>query len=241
VKTEAGKKGVYRWDFGDGNTAEGEVVSHMYPKGSNYRIQLTVEMDGRSERYEIPVIVNAPPVLVATHEPKVCVNDDVVFSAEKSWDPNGDSLTFLWDFGDGQVAEKSGTVSHRYASVGNYAVKVTVSDGRGMSCSNTSQVFPIRVNASPVAKGGGDRQATVHGTVFFEAKDGAGQDGDTLSYLWNFGDGHAATGRNVSHVYGREGQYRVVLKVDNGSGTSCATQSDSFVVDVVSAPAPKIA
>ncbi len=45
-------------------------------------------------------------------------------------DPDGDLLTYTWDFGDGLQATGS-TVMHRYGLSGTYPVTVTVSDGNG--------------------------------------------------------------------------------------------------------------
>lgn len=36
----------YGWDFGDGNTATGETVSHTYASGGSYEVRLTVTDDG---------------------------------------------------------------------------------------------------------------------------------------------------------------------------------------------------
>ena len=43
-------------------------------------------------------------------------------------DPDGDPLTFTWDFGDGQSGSGQST-DHIYSSAGSYTVSVTVSDG----------------------------------------------------------------------------------------------------------------
>ena len=46
----------------------------------------------------------------------------------------------------------------------------------------------------------------------------ADADNDTLTYLWNLGDGSVALGATVSHVYTEGGSYPVTLTVDDGDG-----------------------
>jgi len=55
-------------------------------------------------------------------------------------------------------------------------------------------------------------------TATFSATTSSDQDGDTLSYVWNFGDGQSATGVAASHYYGVIGNYTVTLTVYDGRG-----------------------
>ena len=50
------------------------------------------------------------------------------FNASASTDPNGDALTFAWDFGDG-ATDSGETVSHTYTAAGEYTAVLTASDG----------------------------------------------------------------------------------------------------------------
>ena len=54
--------------------------------------------------------------------------DTVTFSAAGSSDPDGDSLTFTWSFGDGNVGTGL-TTSHAYTSTGTFSIALTVADG----------------------------------------------------------------------------------------------------------------
>jgi hypothetical protein len=54
----------------------------------------------------------------------------VGFSAAGSADPDGDSLTYDWDFGDGSAHAAQAAPQHLYAA-GTYTATLTVADGRG--------------------------------------------------------------------------------------------------------------
>lgn len=66
----------------------------------------------------------------------------VGFTGTGSSDPDGDPLTYAWNFGDNSTATGK-DVSHAYTTNGTYFATLTVSDGKGGS--NTSQ--PIRIDA----------------------------------------------------------------------------------------------
>lgn len=50
------------------------------------------------------------------------------FDAQGSSDPDGDSLSYFWDFGDGATSTQVAP-QHTYAEVGNYVVSLIVNDG----------------------------------------------------------------------------------------------------------------
>lgn len=56
----------------------------------------------------------------------------VVFDGSASSDPDGDALTFAWQFGDGASATEA-KPSHTYAQDGSYNVSLTVTDSKGLA------------------------------------------------------------------------------------------------------------
>jgi PKD repeat protein len=74
----------------------------------------------------------------------------VQFSAAGSSDPDGDGLTYDWDFGDGTPHSSQANPSHTYGQNGTYTARLTVSDGRGLSASETVTIAVG--NHAPVAR-----------------------------------------------------------------------------------------
>ena len=73
----------------------------------------------------------------------------VNFDASASSDPDGDELTYKWDFGDGTQANGA-EVSHIYKEGGRYKVILTVQDNSGALCNKSSDSLKVTVNAPPV-------------------------------------------------------------------------------------------
>jgi outer membrane protein OmpA-like peptidoglycan-associated protein len=69
----------------------------------------------------------------------------ITFSAEESSDPDGDRLTYRWDFGEGTMSSFTfPNATHRYAKAGAYTVRLTVDDGRGGSDTASCPITIIR-------------------------------------------------------------------------------------------------
>lgn len=72
----------------------------------------------------------------------------VTLSASGSTDPDGEALTFVWDFGDGTADYRSGaTVEHVFEKSGDLEVSVVAIDARGESHSATGTVPVAKADA----------------------------------------------------------------------------------------------
>ena len=86
---------------------------------------------GQVRRIRYTGIANRAPVASATANPtdgNAPLN--VSFDASASTDPDNDTLSFAWNFGDGTTGNGA-MPTHNYTTNGTYDAVVTVSDGRG--------------------------------------------------------------------------------------------------------------
>lgn len=214
----------FDWYFEDGTTAEGSSVSRSYAADGTYQVTVvasdTLGVQGR--RSTTVFLGNkAPQAAFTSSETKVLPGETVSFDASASSDPEGGSLTFVWDFGDG-LPLTGETVSYSWQSEGKFDVvlKVTDSEGKTAAAKATIQV----TNQEPVP----DIRVDVVGgiapfTVHFDASGSYDPEGAPLTYIWNFQDGSPVVTRNeptVSHTFTTPGSYLVELVVEDPAGKS---------------------
>jgi PKD repeat protein len=230
----------YQWAFGDGETGTGTTVSHVYQKGGTYSVVLTVD-DGKGTPCSVStdalqVNVNAAPVAALAGVKDICSGKQISFDASGSNDPEGNKLTYTWDFGDGTTETGGARMSHMYAKGGTYNVSVTVNDGKDSPCSSSTSSTRVKVNTPPVVSLVIGKACCAGMEQKFDASASSDADGDSLKYTWDFGDGTTAEGARVSHTYEKAGTYKVLLKVDDGSGTECSLGYASDVMKVNVSP-----
>ncbi|UCD52729.1 MAG: PKD domain-containing protein, partial [Phycisphaerales bacterium] len=82
-----------------------------------YQWRFTVERDSDIE--------NTPPTANPGGPYLGAASTSITFDGTGSFDPDGDPLTYAWDFGDGQTGTEA-TPSHSYTSADIYDVCLTV-------------------------------------------------------------------------------------------------------------------
>jgi PKD repeat protein len=82
----------------------------------------------------MPLVITSPPQ--ATPNPAI-IGAEVVLSVAAS--EAGASLSYAWDFGDGQSGSGQ-AVTHIYSAAGQYTATVTISDGHGKQAATSVKV-----------------------------------------------------------------------------------------------------
>ena len=238
---EEGENLTYTWDFGDGTTEVGAKLAHIYQTGGTYKAILTVNDLENTEcsisSDSIIVAVNSKPAAIFGGASIACTGEEVSFDASGTNDPDGDDLTYSWDFGDGSKAEGGTSVTHKYSAGGVYSVRMTVDDNKGTACSKDLASMNVSINTPPSAVLNGANVACTGNAVSFDATGSNDADGDSLTYTWDFGDGSdLQTGASVSHAYSSGGIYLVSLTANDNKGTACSIDKASMNVSINTSP-----
>jgi hypothetical protein len=164
----------------------------------------------------------------------------ITFDGSGSFDPDGDPLTYTWDFGDGGTGTGA-FPTHAYADDGVYTVTLTVDDGNGGTSTDTA-VVTVR-NVAPVA-GVTVPTTGVRGqsrTFTLTATDPSAVDqAAPFGYRIDWGDGTpvgAATGSGAgttaSHTYTAAGTYTVRVRATDKDGSEGAAASRAYTTKIV--------
>ena len=211
----------FRWDFGDGSPlqpAGGGSVTHAYASPGTYRVRLLLEdtaycnaPDIKEQLINIAVLVNAS----LSAPPVNCAPTRVLFKNNSS---GGQKLE--WDFGDGTSVTTAyvDTISHYYATPGDYMVRLRVTDSATCNITNDTTIL-VRVIAKPMAAIGTvtPQPPIVNTPLSFPNASSP----DAIKFKWFFGDGDSliTTSREtIIHEYNATKTYQVVLIAYNSNG-----------------------
>ena len=138
----------WEWNFGgpggggwqDYTSTHGDAWHTYSTPGMKVAHLRVTDNDGNKDtafvKIRLSQDLNAPPVCIANGEPLSGYTPLLVcFSAEGSYDPDGDIVAWEWDFGEGagfeDYTEASGIAEHAYTTPGEFTAILRISDDDG--------------------------------------------------------------------------------------------------------------
>lgn len=229
------------WKFGDGKDTciqYGEdysgsyVVHHRYDRPGNYEVCVKSTYYGGCEAKKCEVIkVEAPgECRVKLFELTPSITSLVRGFFASTWSSeNKGPMRVCWYFGDGTdtcVQLSSGIsltqlfIRHTYPAPGEYKACVKVLFEGGCIASDCDEVI---IRPTTNACGGYMTDSLISPRTFkFRGFAIHNPDDPVVGYRWTFGDGSAATGKEVTHQYNVPGTYEVCLTIKTQRG--CETK-----------------
>ena len=235
---------TYSWVFSDGGRATGVKPTHTFATAGTFSAALIVR-DGRGGVASAttavtiaPAPANRTPVSRPGGPYSGTAGQPVSFDGSASSDPDGDSLTLAWRFGDGGTSTGPAP-TYTYGAAGDYTVDLTVSDGRGgtNTASTTAHITPPPpTNRPPAFTSTPLLTGTATQAYAYQAA-ASDPDGDPLSFALSV----APAGMAVSNAglvtwtpaVAQVGPNAVTITVSDGRGGSDA---QSYSVQVAPPP-----
>lgn len=202
------------WNFGDGTTGNGDVITHTFTIAGTYLVTLTAVSPGGCTYITTRTVKTLGPNGTFNYSSGYLCN-----SRPATFQVNGTNIdTIFYDFGDGQtLTTTSNLVFHSYSNGGIYIPSVILKNTAGcivpLTGTDTIKVDKIKAGFTSVV------QQNCGLTVVNFADTSIVFFGEN-NVQWDFGDGTNGTGSNTSHSYAASGLYTVRLIIFSNSGCS---------------------
>ncbi len=209
---------AWLWEFGNGDTANGQSPTYAFQNTGTYNVTLTVTSPTDcSDDTTISVVVTESPTADFSAD-TVCAGNSTSFTDLSSVPFPYTIVTYEWNFGDGSTSNLSNPI-HAYSSSGIYSVTLNAISNTG--CEGTI-TMNIEVLSTPQALFTYQINCVDYPVDFMDASTISGA--TITNWLWDFGDGNFSALQNPSHNYLVPGNYPVTLLVtaDNGCAGSYA-------------------
>ena len=236
---------LYKWDFGDGTSAEGPVVNHFFVKSGSYGVTLTmvtktciatfqdkVEVKGTNPPPPPPPVMTCECCATMTINPQ---NDKLIYTFHGN--ANFKATEYNWNINGNEVSGQE--AKWQFDSVGKYTVSM---EAKGENCYVKINKTLIIVDDS-TNTGGNDCKIDFTysgvnadlGTFYFKPIIGAS---NNVKLSWDFGDGTTSTEFAPKHQYGKAGSYKVTLVVTFENGKVCTITKVISVKDTKTTTGP---
>lgn len=175
-------------------------------------------------------INSRPQALLDADLTEVLTYEMISFSANRSYDIDGDVEDYDWDMGDGTQKDGS-SFQYQYADDGIYNVTLTLTDDSGLE-SSTYRLISVENRDPKLDFHFGNQQGTTIGIgddVYFDASASTDMDGIISMYTWDIEGIGTFLGTNISYSFDSRGEYPATINISDDDG---AKVEDSFTIIV---------
>lgn len=215
------------WDFGDGSNANTQNPIHQYQQAGSYRVALIVtDVNGCTHTRAIPnfITIDPPSLTTLDFTGDVLEGCDLPFTVNFTNASLGNSLTYLWNFGDGQTSTSTDP-SHAYAIAGSFTVYLVGTNAAG--CSDTLRKSNyVTILNNPVAN---FVSSTVEACAFQNVAFTNTSSPGSTKWTWSFGDGDTSYQQHPFHRFTGAGTYTVSLVEEFGNNCTRSETRNAFI------------
>lgn len=220
----------YTWNFGDGTTGSGQLVTHVYRAVGTFPVTLIVT-DGRGAQAttsrSLAIANPSQPEGPFTLSPStnLSTNTDIFFNASGVRWEGRTIVRYDWNFGDGRQASGM-TTTHRYSGAGSYTVTLTLTDDLGAQGQLSQTVVVTTLGGATASLVPSTTSPRVGQRVVFDASGSVPSAGASIvSYRFVWGDGgpeEVSDNPIQSHVYTTTGTVSPTVIVTDSNGKTAS-------------------
>lgn len=117
----------YSWNYGDGLSGNGKIMSHTYANPGSYPVVLTVKDNQNAVNSFTQTITLVQPTLTCT------INCNINSLTVGCVGNNNDATvnSYDWKMGNGQILSGSKNINYNYQNPGTYSISLTVKNPTG--------------------------------------------------------------------------------------------------------------
>ncbi|MFH1005294.1 MAG: PKD domain-containing protein [Bacteroidota bacterium] len=220
----------YRWNFGDGQSAEWvNNTTHTYQNIGTYTVCLTMGDSlnlCKSAFCGTVVITNVPalpPVVNISGNTTISTGGSTVLTASVDSAYSCKNISYVWSTG-------ATTASITVAPTVTTSYTVTATNACVNCCVSGTKVITVTVSSSISCSAGifiaKDSSATPNPLLWYIYPTVTGK--SPFTYLWSFGDGTTSTQPYPTHSYSVAGHYAICLTITDAGGCTSTTCDSSY-------------
>ncbi len=221
--TSLGNYNYAYWSFGDGTSSNQANPYHSYNMVGNFIACLTIgdsTMGCQSVLCDTIFVGTAFPTCHANFSS--FVNGITASFSNSSTSSSGVITNYYWTFGDGTNSTSSNP-NHTYSTGGSYTVCLTMIDSSSgcsdQTCKNVTVASTQTCNAAFSINDTGS--VVIFSPLYCTP--------NTVTFLWNFGDGTSSTSFQPHHIYPQPGTYYACLTITTLLQTCTTTFCDTVI------------